>query len=126
MDPNNMGDAGNQTPPQNNMNMGGTPPQVPQGNDDKLWAILAYILFFLPLLKDNRSQFLNFHTNQGTILFITAFGGNVVLSMIPIFGWILLPILNIAVFILFIIGVLNAVKMNMKRLPIIGGFEIIK
>ncbi|MEK7120730.1 MAG: hypothetical protein AAB840_01420 [Patescibacteria group bacterium] len=123
MDPNNMG---GQTPPQNNMNMGGTPPQTPQANDDKLWAILAYVLFFLPLLKDNRSQFLTFHTNQGTILFILGFGGNIILSMIPILGWILLPILNIFVFILFILGVINASKMQMKKLPIIGGFEIIK
>lgn len=121
MDQNNtnpQGNMGSNIPPQN--------PQQGQGNDDKLWAILAYILFFLPLLKDNRSEFLTFHTNQGTILFIVAFGGNIILSMIPILGWVLLPILNIAVFILFVMGVLNASKMQMKKLPVIGDFEIVK
>ncbi|MEI8339392.1 MAG: hypothetical protein WCF94_01885 [bacterium] len=102
-----------------------------QPNNDKLFAILAYILFFIPLLATkDRSQFLTFHINQGLNLFIFEIGvGYIVpllLSFIPMLGFVVW-ILQIGLFILFIMGVMNASQNKMEPLPIIGNvFNFIK
>ena len=47
--------------------------------------------------------------------------------LIPIIGWFLiLPIGTIAIIVLAIMGLIHASKGETKKLPIIGGFEIIK
>ncbi|MDD5356553.1 MAG: hypothetical protein PHS53_00180 [Candidatus Pacebacteria bacterium] len=103
--------------------------QSTQGPDqDKTMAIIAYIIFFVPLLMGNRSQFVNYHTNQGTVLFIFMIILQVVLSFlvfIPLIG-LLLQIARLLPFVLMVIGIMNAAKGAMNPLPIIGGFTIIK
>lgn len=101
---------------------------------DKLMGILAYLIFFVPLLVGNRTPFITYHTNQGTILFILAFGGHIVLSMFwgmfGLFGYGLMGLLsgvfNLFILALAILGIINVTKNEMKPLPIIGGFTIIK
>ena len=47
--------------------------------------------------------------------------------MIPIIGWfIILPVGNILVLVLFIIGIVSALQGQMKRLPAIGGYDLLK
>lgn len=93
---------------------------------NKGMAILAYIIFFIPLLAAKDSKFAMYHANQGLVLFLAAVVGNVVLGIIPILGWMLMPFFGLAVLIFAIIGIINASKGEMKPLPIIGGFSIIK
>ena len=51
-------------------------------DNDKMWGIVAYIIFFLPLIfVKNRSAFLNYHINQGIILFIVSLIGNIIFKM---------------------------------------------
>ena len=63
--------------------------------ENKTMAILAYILFFVPLLAGahKTSPFVKFHTNQGTVLFLAAAVWgiaysilSVILLFIPILG----------------------------------------
>jgi uncharacterized membrane protein len=101
-------------------------------------AILAYILFFVPLLTGahKESDFVKYHTNQGTVLFIAAviYGiGYSILSMIlafiPIIGWLLIMLLGLCSFgilALCILGIINAVNNKCVPLPFIGNFTIIK
>ena len=92
-------------------------------DENKLWAILAYILFFLPMIFAKDSKFANYHAKQGLVLFIAGLLINVVGGIIPILGWfIILPLGNILVIILAIIGIINAAKAEMKQLPLIGSF----
>jgi uncharacterized membrane protein len=105
---------------------------------NKTMAVLAYILFFIPLLTGEykNSPFLKFHTNQGTVLFIAAviygiaYGIlSIILAFIPIIGWILillLGLLSLGFVVFCIIGILNAVNGKLKELPIIGKMSIIK
>ncbi|MEK7576558.1 MAG: hypothetical protein AAB482_02575 [Patescibacteria group bacterium] len=101
---------------------------------DKTMGILAYIIFFVPLLVGNRTPFITYHTNQGTVLFIFAVAGQIALSilgpMIGSFGFGLLAVLsgvfNLFVLALMILGIINVTKNETKPLPIIGGFSIIK
>jgi uncharacterized membrane protein len=118
----------------------GTPQQAnaQDAQDNKAMAAIAYILFFVPLLTGahKTSPFAKYHTNQGTILFISAaiygvaFGIlSFVLLFIPVIGWIIILILSIAwvIFPVFVIlGIINAVQGKMSPLPLIGGFELIK
>ena len=105
---------------------------------NKTMAVLAYILFFIPLIAGahKSSPFVKYHTNQGTVLFITSIAWNIVyrilsaiLILIPIIGWLIILLLNLAGFLflaLCIMGILNVVHGDMKPLPIIGGIIIIK
>lgn len=99
---------------------------------NKLMAIIGYIipiLFFIPLLNEEskKSPFAKFHANQQLVLLISAIAVNIVGTIIPILGWfIILPIGSVILLVVAIIGIINAAKGEMKKLPIIGGFEILK
>ncbi|HBQ86055.1 MAG TPA: hypothetical protein DER33_01110 [Syntrophomonas sp.] len=90
-------------------------------------GILAYILFFIPLLAARDSKFAMYHANQGLLLFLTALIVNVVGTIIPIIGWfVILPLGNLFVLILIVMGIVNAARKEAKPLPLIGKYEIIK
>ena len=93
---------------------------------NKVMAVLAYILFFIPLLAAKNSPFARYHANQGLILFLLAIIGGPALSLIPVLGWILAPILSILITVLAVIGIINAVNGKAKELPLIGKFRILK
>lgn len=86
----------------------------------KLYAVLAYlgILFIIPLLLCKDSEFVRFHTNQGIVLFIAG----VICAVVPIVGWIA----SIGVLVLMVFGLINVSNGEMKELPVIGKFRILK
>jgi uncharacterized membrane protein len=94
---------------------------------NKAMGILAYIIFFIPLLAAKDSKFAMFHANQGLVLFLAAVAVNIVGSIIPVLGWFfILTLGNLFIFVLFILGIINAAKGEMKPLPLIGGIRILK
>ena len=92
---------------------------------NKAMGLLAYILFFIPLLAAKDSPFARYHANQGLVLFLAAILSSVIL-IIPILGWIIAPILSIVITVLAVIGIINALNDKAKELPIIGKFKILK
>lgn len=91
---------------------------------NKLMAVLAYlgVLVLIPLFAAKESKFARFHTNQGLILLIF----NVVSIVFSRLGWGTLSwILNVVIFILAIIGIINAVKGEAKELPVVGKYRIL-
>ena len=92
---------------------------------NKVMGLLAYILFFIPLLAAKDSPFARYHANQGLVLFLAAILSSVIL-LIPILGWIIAPILSIVITVLAVIGIINALNGKAKELPIIGKFKILK
>lgn len=108
------------------------PTSTPQSNKEdaeknKVMAIIAYIIFFVPLLAARDSKFAMYHANQGLNLFLLAVAVSVVGTVIPFLGWfIILPFGHLAVIIFAIMGIVNASKGEMKPLPLIGKFELIK
>lgn len=94
---------------------------------NKVIALLSYIIFFIPLLAARESKYAMYHANQGLILFLVAVGLNIVGGIIPIIGWFLIiPLGNLCIFILAVLGIVNAAQGKQKPLPIIGGFQLIK
>jgi len=107
--------------------------QQPDTNDaeqNKLMAIIAYILFFIPLLTGDhqKSPFVKFHANQGTVLFLVSVGAQVASSilMVVVIGCILSPLFGIASLILCVLGIINAANGKTVPLPVIGKWTIIK
>ena len=92
---------------------------------NKVMAVLAYVIFLIPLLAAKDSKFARFHTNQGLVLFIGAIISSVI-AAIPLIGWIIAPIAGIAITILAVIGIINAIGGKAKELPVIGKFKILK
>ncbi|MDD3768794.1 MAG: hypothetical protein PHO50_08265 [Aminobacterium colombiense] len=93
---------------------------------NKTMAGLAYLLFFLPLIACPESRYAKFHANQALLLLITGIVGNVILGIIPVIGWMLMPIFGIGVLILGIMGLVNGFGGKAKQLPLIGKFTILK
>jgi uncharacterized membrane protein len=116
--------------------------------ENKAISILAYILFFVPLLTGahKTSPFAKYHTNQGTVLFLASLAVSIVLGILfgiisailtATFAWrallgfatlsgVVWLVYSLAVLALVIIGILNAVNGKMKPLPVIGKFTIVK
>ncbi len=99
---------------------------------NKLWAILGYIfpiLFFIPLVTEGKnSQFAKFHANQQLIFLIFNIVGFTVsaILMIIIIGIVLYIAVMIAAIVFMIMGIINASKGEMKPLPMIGKYQLIK
>jgi uncharacterized membrane protein len=85
-----------------------------------LMAVLSYIgiLVLIPLLTDAKNDpFVKFHIKQGLVLLIA----DVVvgfIAWIPIVGWAA----GVFIFILFIMGIINAAGGKETPLPVIGQF----
>lgn len=94
---------------------------------NKWICVVAYIIFFVPLLIDNENESYKFHSNQGLVLFILSIAISFVGAMIPIIGWfIILPLGQLLCIILAILGMVNAFQESKKELPIVGKISIIK
>lgn len=85
-----------------------------------LMAVLSYfgLLILIPLLTEAKNDpFVKFHVQQGLIFLICS----VVVSFlywIPVVGWLL----GVFLFVIFIIGVINAATGRKVLLPIIGKY----
>lgn len=88
---------------------------------NKTMAILAYFIFFLPLLTDAKdSKFAKFHANQALLVTLIYIAGFVLTFLLIGF------LVYILGFVLWIMGIISAANGEMKRLPLIGNIEIIK
>lgn len=109
-----------------------------QDSNDKVYGILSYIgiLVLVPLLA-GKTQFARYHANQGLVLFIADIILGVMISITTlvlsplgvigaILGGIVSGVFGLCVFIMIIMGIINAANGEMKPLPIIGGITLIK
>jgi len=103
--------------------------------DNKVMGILAYlgILVLVPILAAKESPFARYHSNQGLILLIVAAALAIViniLSRISLSLWLVFTLLGgilwLGVGVFAILGIINAVKGEMKELPLIGKYKILK
>ena len=89
---------------------------------DRVLAVLAYLglLVFVPILSGSKSEFVRFHANQGLVLFICSVLWNALNWILSRFVWFmdvgiislgdLLGIVNLALVVLAIVGIVNACK----------------
>ena len=96
-------------------------------------AIIAYFIFFLPLLTDaKKDEFVRYHVRQGAgwlaTFVILRFITIVILSPGLFIFAPLLILINIFLLALLVIGVINAAQGKKKPLPLVGKWadELIK
>jgi uncharacterized membrane protein len=121
-----------------------TPPAPPAGggtydektiNDGKAMAVVGYIdlcclmpLFLIPLYGAKENPYAQFHAKQGAVLYVAIFAASLVagisqyilpncVSGIITFG-LIAPL-----WVLAIIGIINAMQGQAKELPVIGAFS---
>ena len=94
---------------------------------NKLMAAISYIwiLFLVPLFAAKDDAFARYHANQGLVLFLASIALGII-AIIPFIGVIISAIGGIVTVVFMILGIINALKGEMKPLPLIGGIEIIK
>jgi len=106
----------------------GTPTPTTSNSENKIFAILSYLPFPISLVgiiiiitqkKDDR--YAVFHAKQGIVLLV-AWVISGVLWGIPGLNIIAGPIVNLALFIVMIIGIINAANGEEKPLPVLGQF----
>lgn len=98
----------------------------------KLLAVVGYIvpfLFFIPLLteaKDNK--FARYHANQQLLLLLFWIVSQIIASLLTfiLIGMLLYPVIYIAGIIFMVMGIINALNGEMKPLPVLGKYELIK
>ncbi len=98
----------------------------------KWMCVLAYILFFMPLVVIPNSEDGKFHANQGLTLLsaglVVEITGKII-SFIPFIGFLgsLISWLGfIAYIVMVVIGIMNAINMQQKKLPLIGEFTFLR
>jgi len=114
-------------------------PYPNDAQDNKIMGILAYfgLLFLVPIFAAKESPFARFHANQGLLLFIAAicyyFATWIITFIFALFApglaiiiGVLLYIASLAFVVLIVIGIINAAKGEMKELPLIGKYRILK
>lgn len=93
-------------------------------SDNKtLMAVLSYlsILVIIPYLTSKQDRFVHFHIKQGLVLFTI----EVAVLLLGMIMWMLIPILdivNLAMVVFSIVGIVNAVQGKEKELPLLGQF----
>ncbi len=119
---NNMQGAAPQAP---EPTQGGTPqPEQKSGGDNTLlMGILAYlgILVLIPLFAAKENAFVQFHVKQGLVLLII----EAIVYVAGMMMWTLYPILsiiNLAMLVFSILGIINVVQKKQAELPILGQF----
>ena len=95
-------------------------PEVTEGMP---FAVIGYlgILCLVPLLLKKENKFALFHGKQGLVIFIAEIAAGV-LAIIPIIGWIMAPLIIVALTVISIIGIIQALMGNCFRIPIIADF----
>ena len=88
-------------------------------------AVIAYILFFVPLLTGDakKDPFVKYHVKQGLVLFLLAVLIQVIGWVMPFYFWYSFSwILSLVMIVLLILGIVNAVNGKQEPLPVIGKF----
>ena len=88
-----------------------------------LMAVLSYLgpLVIVSFLVANKDPFVKFHIKQGLVLLVIEIACSVLWSFMWQL-WMILQLVNLATFILSIVGIINAVQGHEKELPLVGSF----
>lgn len=100
-----------------------TPPPA-AGGEDKTVAIVAYLTLigFIAaiIIHSNKKTKLGAYHLRQMLGFILSSFAVIVLLVIPIIGWILIPVFYIFMLVCWIMGLVAAVNGQMKPMPLVG------
>lgn len=117
--------ADNQNPPAAQPPQSATPTSsTATSGEDKTVAIVAYLtligfLVAIIIHMNKKTKLGAFHLRQ-MLGFILSWLAVIILIIIPIIGWILLPIFYLFMIVCWIMGLIAAINGQMKPMPIVG------
>lgn len=83
-------------------------------------TLIGWIIAFV-LYQNDKSELAIFHIRQTLGIYLIGIVG-VLFFWIPLIGWILSIILPIFIFVLWIVGLINAAQGETKPVPLVGDF----
>lgn len=105
-----------------------TPSAGNAGIASNVAAALAYLwivaIVWLLIEPYNRDRFVRFHSFQALALGVAGIVVSIFLSLIPIIGWLLLPIVSLLWLVLWLVCVFKAFSNDWFKLPVIGGWSM--
>jgi len=94
------------------------------GMEQNIEGLLCYVLGWVTgiifLLLEKENKFVRFHAVQSIVVFGAYTVIAIILSFIPVVGWIILWILGVLAFILWIVLMVKAYQGQMYKLPVAG------
>ena len=95
------------------------------GLSDNAAGALAYVtiipaIIFLIVEPFNKNSYVRFHAWQSIFLGIAFFAVSIVLSVIPIAGWIVMPFIDLVFLAIWVYVLIKAVNGQLYKLPLIG------
>jgi uncharacterized membrane protein len=95
------------------------------GLSDNAAGALAYVtiipaIIFLIVEPFNKNSYVRFHSWQSIFFGIAVFAVNIVLSVIPVIGWIIMPFVGLVFLVIWVYVLLKALNGQRFKLPLIG------
>ena len=106
-----------------------TLPSQASGLSNNTAAALAYVtiipaILFLLIEPYNRNAFVRFHAFQSIFLGVAALVAHLFLGFVPVFGWIIMPLLGIFCVVVWILTMVKAAMGEWFKLPVIGNLAL--
>jgi len=98
---------------------------TPKLDEGRLFALLAYLLSIvgvvIVLVAKKDSRFAVFHAKQSLILFFGwVLSGGLLMAHVPFLSSLISWLLNLALFVLWVVGIVYALTGQEKSLPVVG------
>ena len=92
--------------------------------EDKTVAIISYLTFIgfivaVILHSNNKTTIGTYHLRQALNLLLSGVALGIV-GVVPVIGWIAMPIIAIGLLVLWVLGLISAIKGEMKPIPLLG------
>lgn len=99
--------------------------------DKKTTSWVAYLTFigWIVAYCAGDKEGTKFHLNQALVIwlgYLCVLVASIILAFIPVLGWLAIWAANIYLFVMWIMGLINAINQEEKELPLIGKIKILK
>ena len=95
--------------------------------DKKITGIIAYLTWIGLLIAyfAGDKEGAKFHINQALVICLGSVVSMIV-AAVPLIGWLVAVVLDVFLFVCFVLGLISACKEEEKELPLIGQIKILK
>ena len=103
----------------NKTNNNPTPGGDKKHSNNVVMGVIAYILFFVPLLTDAKDDpFVKYHVKQGLMIFLI---GLVAAILSPVLYYLSL-VIHLFILVMAILGIMNVLNNKKEPIPLIGQY----
>ena len=95
---------------------------LPKNTAAALSYVLGLITGIVFLTLEKNDSYIRFHATQSIGLSVVWLGGWVILTIIPVIGWVLLPFWGLLMFVLWLVAIVKAWQGEKFEIPIVGEY----